>query len=74
MGAAPGISGVFKLVATSAHHVVRVTVRISVVAFHRDIRAWELASDGTWSSNGGSLHLQELLIDGQRRRRSATSS
>ena len=37
MGAAPGISGVFKLVATSAHHVVRVTVRISVVAFHRDI-------------------------------------
>ncbi|OFT57271.1 hypothetical protein HMPREF3151_07670 [Corynebacterium sp. HMSC05H05] len=26
-----------KLVATSAHHIVRVTVRISVVTFHRDI-------------------------------------
>mgnify|MGYP002719820568 CR=1 FL=1 len=25
------------MVATSAHHIVRVTVRISVVAFHRDI-------------------------------------
>ena len=25
------------MVATSAHHVVRVTVRVSVVAFHRDI-------------------------------------
>lgn len=37
MGAAPDISGVLKLVATSAHHIVRVTVRISVVAFHRDI-------------------------------------
>ena len=25
------------MVATSAHHIVRVTVRVSVVAFHRDI-------------------------------------
>lgn len=37
MGAAPDCSGVLKLVATSAHHIVRVTVRISVVTFHRDI-------------------------------------
>ncbi len=40
-------------------------------AFDADTRAWELSSDGTWSTNDGSVHLQELLIEGQRRRRTS---
>ncbi len=41
-------------------------------AFDADTRAWELASDGTWSNNGGSVHLQEAMIEGQRRRRTSS--
>ncbi|WP_323791697.1 RNA degradosome polyphosphate kinase [Nocardioides sp.] len=41
-------------------------------AFDADTRAWELHSDGTWVNNGGSVHLQELLIEGQRRRRTTS--
>ena len=41
-------------------------------AFAEDTRAWMLASDGTWSNNGGSTHLQEALIEGQRRRRTSS--
>lgn len=37
MGAAHKSLGGSILVATSAHHIVRVTVRVSVAAFHRDI-------------------------------------
>lgn len=37
MGAAHNSLGGSILVATSAHHIVRVTVRVSVAAFHRDI-------------------------------------
>jgi polyphosphate kinase len=42
------------------------------LAFDADTAAWELSSDGQWHRNGGSLHLQEELIERQRRRR-ATS-
>ncbi|CAN5327295.1 RNA degradosome polyphosphate kinase [soil metagenome] len=42
------------------------------VAFDADTLAWELASDGTWSRNNGSVHLQESLIEGQRRRRTTS--
>ena len=31
--------------------------------------AWVLDSDGEWNRNGGSVHLQEALIERQRRRR-----
>ena len=41
-------------------------------AFDADTRAWELHSDGTWVNNGGSAHLHELLIEGQRRRRTTS--
>ena len=40
------------------------------LAFDDDTYAWELDSDGTWTPNGGRVHLQERLIEGQRRRRS----
>ncbi len=43
------------------------------VAFDADTRAWDLASDGTWSTNGGTLDLQERLIEGQRKRRTSSS-
>ncbi|CAN5569179.1 RNA degradosome polyphosphate kinase [soil metagenome] len=39
-------------------------------AFAPDTSAWELASDGSWSRNDGDVHLQEAMIEGQRRRRS----
>jgi polyphosphate kinase len=42
------------------------------LAFDADTAAWELSSDGQWHRNGGSLDLQEELIERQRRRR-ATS-
>jgi polyphosphate kinase len=42
------------------------------VAFAPDTQAWELASDGTWCTNDGTLHLQEHLIEGQRRRRTSS--
>ena len=34
--------------------------------------AWQLASDGSWHKNSGTVHLQEALIEGQRRRRATT--
>ena len=39
------------------------------VAFAPTTSAWVLQSDGTWQRNDGDLHLQESLIEGQRRRR-----
>ena len=42
------------------------------LAFDPDTRAWDLGSDGSWSSNGGSVDLQEALIEGQRRRRTSS--
>jgi polyphosphate kinase len=39
------------------------------LAFDDNTSAWELDSDGYWSRNAGTLHLQESLIEAQRRRR-----
>jgi polyphosphate kinase len=39
------------------------------LAFDADTSAWELDSDGRWTLNGGTVHLQESLIEAQRRRR-----
>ncbi len=40
------------------------------LAFDDDTGAWLLGSDGTWTHNGRSTHLQETLIERQRHRRS----
>jgi len=40
------------------------------LAFDPDTSAWELDASGEWQQNGGTAHLQEALIEGQRRRRS----
>ena len=40
-------------------------------AFAPDTQAWELSSDGTWHRNDGTVHLQETLIEAQRRRRTS---
>jgi polyphosphate kinase len=39
------------------------------LAFDADTSAWLLGSDGTWTRNDGAVHLQERLIENQRRRR-----
>ena len=39
------------------------------LAFDADTTAWDLHSDGTWVRNAGTVHLQERLIEDQRRRR-----
>jgi polyphosphate kinase len=39
------------------------------LAFDDDTNAWLLGSDGNWTRNGGTVHLQEALIERQRRRR-----
>ncbi|GAA1157703.1 RNA degradosome polyphosphate kinase [Nocardioides aquiterrae] len=39
------------------------------LAFDPDTNAWLLDSDGVWTRNDGHVHLQEALIDRQRRRR-----
>ncbi|SDD80699.1 RNA degradosome polyphosphate kinase [Nocardioides lianchengensis] len=39
------------------------------LAFDADTSAWLLDSDGEWTRNDGSVHLQETLIEQQRRRR-----
>ncbi|MEJ7775461.1 MAG: polyphosphate kinase 1, partial [Nocardioidaceae bacterium] len=39
------------------------------LCFAEDTVAWELDSSGTWARNQGVVHLQEALIEGQRRRR-----
>ena len=43
--------------------------RLLDLAFDDDTAAWLLGPDGEWRHNGGSVHLQETLIDRQRRRR-----
>jgi len=45
--------------------------RLLDLAFDPDTNAWELDRDGSWTRNGGTVHLQEALIEGQRRRRTA---
>lgn len=39
------------------------------LAFAPDTNAWVLDSEGTWTRNDGTVHLQERLIEQQRRRR-----
>ncbi len=39
------------------------------LAFDPDTNAWELQADGSWVRNAGGVHLQEALIESQRRRR-----
>ena len=38
------------------------------MSFDPDTRAWLLNSDGSWVLNDGKVHLQEALIESQRRR------
>ncbi|MBB6628462.1 RNA degradosome polyphosphate kinase [Nocardioides sp. KIGAM211] len=45
--------------------------RLLDLAFDPDTNAWLLGPDGEWTRNAGGVHLQEALIEGQRRRRSA---
>ena len=44
------------------------------VAFAPDTNAWVLDSDATWTRNDGTAHLQEKMIEKQRRRRTTSSS
>ena len=46
-------------------------VRLLDLAFDPDTSAWELGSDGGWTRNEGTVHLQEEMIARQRRRRTA---
>jgi len=46
-------------------------VRLLDLAFDPDTSAWELGSDGRWTRNEGTVHLQEEMIARQRRRRTA---
>ncbi|MDQ4052227.1 MAG: RNA degradosome polyphosphate kinase [Actinomycetota bacterium] len=39
------------------------------LAFDPDTNAWELQADGCWKRNAGGVHLQEALIESQRKRR-----
>ncbi|GAA3654137.1 RNA degradosome polyphosphate kinase [Nocardioides ginsengisoli] len=46
--------------------------RLLDLAFAPTTQAWELGADGEWKRNGGADHLQETLIEQQRRRRADT--
>jgi polyphosphate kinase len=46
--------------------------RLLDLAFAPDTFAWELQADGHWQANTGHRHLQELLIELQRRPRLVT--
>ena len=46
--------------------------RLLDLAFDERTNAWLLGNDGEWTNNGGDVHLQEALIEGQWRRRSST--
>ena len=39
------------------------------LAFDADTNAWELQADGDWVRNAGPVHLQEQMIERQRKRR-----
>ncbi|MGZ4487617.1 MAG: RNA degradosome polyphosphate kinase, partial [Nocardioides sp.] len=49
---------------------VAAIARLLDLAFDEGTNAWLLGPDGAWTSNGAPVHLQEVLIEGQRRRRS----
>ena len=42
------------------------------LAFDANTSAWDLDSHGTWTRNEGGVHLQEALIERQRRRRTSS--
>ncbi|WP_408898091.1 RNA degradosome polyphosphate kinase [Nocardioides sp. R1-1] len=46
--------------------------RLLDLAFAPTTQAWELGSDGEWKRNSGEVHLQERLIEQQRRRRTTS--
>ena len=48
---------------------IEVIRQVLDLAFDPQTSAWELRSDGTWEHNRGVVHLQESLIESQRRRR-----
>ena len=50
---------------------VRQIGRLLDLAFAPTTTAWELDSTGGWRRNDGAVHLQEALIEAQRRRRTA---
>ena len=43
--------------------------RLLDLAFEEETGAWELGPDGAWTHNGRPRHVQDRLIEGQRRRR-----
>jgi polyphosphate kinase len=43
--------------------------KIIEFAFDADTSAWELDGDGSWTRTDGTVHVQEVLIERQRRRR-----
>ena len=45
--------------------------RLLDLAFAPTTQAWELGPDELWTRNSGEIHLQEKLIERQRRRRLA---
>jgi polyphosphate kinase len=45
--------------------------RLLDLAFAPTTQAWELGADGEWKRNAGTVHLQETLIDQQRKRRTS---
>ncbi|TWG92510.1 polyphosphate kinase [Nocardioides sp. J9] len=45
--------------------------RLLDLAFDPTTEAWELGADGRWTRNAGTVHLQETLIDRNRRRRTS---
>ncbi len=47
--------------------------RLLDLAFDPTVSAWELGSDGIWSCNDGTEHLQEILIERQHRRRTPSA-
>ena len=47
--------------------------RLLDLAFDPDTHAWLLHRDGSWQQNDGKVHLQESLIESQRRRGSLTA-
>ncbi|WP_134739928.1 RNA degradosome polyphosphate kinase [Nocardioides sp. 503] len=57
------------LVRVPAADSVRAIERLLDLAFAPTASAWLLGPDGTWVQNEGEVHLQEALIEGQRRRR-----
>ncbi|WP_309646952.1 RNA degradosome polyphosphate kinase [Nocardioides sp.] len=59
------------LVRVPGEESVASIVGILDVAFAPTTSAWVLQSDGTWVLNDGDVHLQESLIEAQRKRRTS---